>query len=141
MTITVKYRQSHSYRSIVQRTHGPYLAVRLQLGGRHIDTQGLVDSGAERTLFHWDFARALGINLDPTCVESLDIVGGNADVWYVALYMTVANRRMSVDVGFSPAVPPEHGLLGRSGFFDSFDVGLDQRGARLLLTPQTPRGH
>lgn len=59
----VRYSRVESYRELSGvRGRKPYIPVRLRNGGRSIETFGIVDSGADSSLFHeispgpWDWS-------------------------------------------------------------------------------------
>lgn len=136
MTVTVKYRHLEAYRSLQPgEPLRPYIAVRLQHGGRFQDTLGLIDSGADTSLFHLQWAPVLGLTLDPAAMSNTMGIGGNAATWYFDIFLTVAGRRFPAHVGFSSSMPTAFGLLGRTDFFTAFAVGFDQVGYQALLSP------
>ena len=136
MTVTVRYAKSESYSALASGMPSrPYIAVRLQSGGRHVDTMGLVDSGADTTIFHEDFATPLGLVLDPSLARPVSGIGGGAPAWFFDLYLSAAGKRFRAEIGFSQGVPREFGLLGRADFFMAFNVGFSQRTSQFLLHP------
>ena len=129
---TVRYRWVEPYTTQFGDTR-PYIPVRLQHGGRAFDTMGLIDSGADGSLFNLQWAQVLGFTLDPSRVQQTGGVGGTADLWTFDMHITVAGKRFAARVGFSNGCPKEFGLLGRSDFFRAFAVGIDEPGNRVLL--------
>ena len=77
MTVTVHYRLERPYSRRFGGPPRPYLAVQLQHGATRLDTLGQVDSGADSSLFHRDFAVALGLVLDPGAAHATVGVGGS----------------------------------------------------------------
>jgi hypothetical protein len=111
----------------------PCVPVRLQIGGKYIDTFGIVDSGADGSLFNMQFAIALGLNPAPTPDRVGSGVGGGLDVWDFDIFMSAYGKRFAARVGFSPAWSPTVGLLGRADFFSAFHVGFDEPTHQVLL--------
>src|SRR5437899_10346513 len=51
--ITVKYRSLEPYSQMLPpEPFRPFVAIRLHFGGRHFDTRGLIDSGADDTVIN-----------------------------------------------------------------------------------------
>ena len=133
MTEHVKYKHSEPYSDLpTDAVLRPYLSVRIQSGGRFVDTLGLVDSGADSSMFHLDFARVLGLDLNSVAPTDTLGIGGTASVWTFQVNLTVLRHRFPASVSFSGTAPKEFGLLGRADFLHAFRVGFDQRGHRAL---------
>jgi len=111
----------------------PYVSVRLQVGGRYLDTMGLIDSGADSSLFNEQYALGIGLDLSKGHVSTTRGVGGQITLVYFDIFLTVRSHRFPARVGFSQQWPPQFGLLGRSDFFQAFNVGFDQRNQQVLL--------
>lgn len=134
MTVNVRYARTEAYRPIHPgEPSRPYLPVRIQRGGRYVDTLGIVDSGADNSLFDKQIALVLGLTLDPSTTEPLDGVGGTSRGWYYDLF-SVAGKRFPARVCFADW-RLDCGLLGRADFFKAFNVGFDQRNSRFHLHP------
>ena len=132
--VDVRYSRVEGYR-VAPGWHGrkPYVPVRLRNGGRAIETFGIVDSGADSSLFHRDWATPLGLVIDPTRPALTTGIGGDAQVWYFDIALSVFGKSFTASVGFSDSVPKPFGLLGRADFFAAFSVGFDQSNEQLLL--------
>jgi hypothetical protein len=128
--ITLKFGATVPYSDPVPGPRRPYLPVRLRVGGVHFDTLGLVDSGSDGTLFHTQFALALGLALDPAAKKKMGGVGGSADVWYYDIELRVGGKTMTSLVGFSPTCPQDFGLLGRSDFFAGMRIAFEHNEER-----------
>lgn len=133
MAITVKYTGAAVYsQPDPNRPPGPFLPVRLRKGGLYYDTIGLVDSGAEGSMFHSQHALALGLSLDPANAKTASGIGGNTPIWLHQIDLAVAGKTITATIAFSPGCPLLYGLLGRSDFFEQFHVGLEQRDRQVL---------
>jgi len=133
VTISVRYGRLEAYRApIPGQPAGPYVPVRLYNGGLSRDTLGLVDSGADVTLFNVGFAALLNVDLTGVPDERVGGVGGATLVKFVPLQLAVGGSRFSDRVGFTTGIGVQFGLLGRTGFFRACAVGFDERQARLL---------
>jgi hypothetical protein len=113
----------------------PFVGVRLKAPGARVDTWALIDSGADWSLFHADWAEAFGIALDPQQWQVTQVPGGSVSIWFHEMELEVCGMSLQCSIGFSPAAPRAFGLLGRADFFRAFLVGFDHRGASVLLEP------
>lgn len=114
-------------------TPRPYLAVRLANGPSSFATFGLVDSGADVTMFHSEIGRALGFDLATGYAVPIAGVGGNTNAFGFIVDLEVAGRQFQDLVFFGDHVPQAYGLLGRLRFFQQFAVGFNEPSAELLL--------
>jgi len=137
MTTVVRYRRSEPYSvlSTVAPVARPYLPVRLQYGGRFFDTLGLIDSGADCSLFNLEILSQLGLERTQGRLEPTTGLGGDAATWYFDVHLIVLRQRFLAKVGFAAELPRGFGLLGRADFFRVFQVGIDQRNTMALLHP------
>lgn len=110
-----------------------YVAVRLQHGGRFLDTMGLIDSGADSSLFNDQFGAALGLNLSSGQISNTQGVGGVISTVSFDIFLTVLGKRFPARVSFSGQWNPRFGLLGRADFFEAFRVGFDQGNQQVHL--------
>jgi hypothetical protein len=135
MTTKVNYGGTEPYSIIPpHRRLRPYVAVRLQSNGKYWDTFGLVDSGADIVMFNQAWAGPLGLVLTPGAEEAIGGIGGSAVAWFFNIHLTVKSKRFASRVGFGSTIPREFGLLGREVFFDTFNLGFDNPGLRLLYS-------
>ena len=131
-------RYSRTIRYVAASPNGgtprPYLAVTLVSEGVESPRiLAVVDSGADRSLFHEDIAVAMGLALSPP-----EIAQGQTQelaIRYADVILKVAGKQFAARAGFSRGAPMWAGFLGRADFFRAFDVGFDERGQRLLLQP------
>lgn len=137
MTFGVEYAHAEPYRQLNGGPARPYLVVRLQFGERTIDTIGLIDSGADGSLFNAQFAQYLGFTLDPDASATSQGLGGTVPTWQFDIELTVLGKRFPASVAFSESWTPAFGLLGRGDFSRAFRVGIDERHRRSLLAPDT----
>jgi hypothetical protein len=136
MTQTLKYGGQFAYSRLNPgEPERPYLVVRVHGKGNFFDTYGLLDSGADNTLFNDQWASVLGLTLDPTKAQLMGGVGGRAQVWYFDLYLTVNSKRFATRVGFAATCPREFGLLGRNSTFGAFRFGFEHKEGKVLYHP------
>jgi hypothetical protein len=87
----------------------------------------LIDSGADRSLFHQEIAEMLGIDLGMAEYRRTIGITGAMDVAYteVEIILERTGERIKIPVGFidSPYVSV---LLGQEGFFDQHTILFDR---------------
>ena len=132
--IAVQYSHILSYKGQNPR---PFVDVRLEGPGESLRTLGLIDSGADTTIFHSSLIPLLGLN-QATAVSSGMVrgVGGLTRSWSFWLDLHVVELRFRSLVRFSPGVSKSYGLLDRRDFFLAFQVGFDEAAQRVLLEPR-----
>jgi predicted aspartyl protease len=103
--------------------------------------RGLVDTGADSTIFPRSIADAIGVELDDSRTSRASgFTGDQVAVTYAEVELEVMqrdeHRRWRTLVGFVDYARPEweQTLLGRSGFLDQFRATLDAKGKQLELT-------
>ena len=86
----------------------------------------VIDSGAMATIFNFDYACALNIDVeDGIHIPQTGIKGEPLDLWFHEVTLSVNNWEYSCYIGFpNENTLPTDGLLGYSGFFDRFEVRL-----------------
>jgi len=107
----------------------PIIPVRLTYGNNSINTQALIDSGADFNLFHLSMARNLGLNLNINKPIIFGGVGnkkrnltGYMGVLDLMVYSKGSNIEFSTSIVFSEDIPSNgFPLLGEFGFFDHFE--------------------
>ncbi len=96
----------------------------------HVKTKAfhaVVDSGSSACLFHADFLRPFKLNLTDGVKGSIGGVGREmrVPVYYHDIWILVGlELRIGVKAGFCEELSVA-GILGRTGFFDSFRVTFD----------------
>lgn len=137
MTVKVNYGGAEPFSVIPPHTaKRPYLPVRLHSNGKYWDTFGLVDSGADITMFNEAWAAPLGLVLTPGTEKPIGGIGGGAFAWFFDIHLTVKTKRFAARVGFGKTIPREFGLLGRESFFDAFRLGFGSPANELLYNTQ-----
>lgn len=101
----------------------PLLSVLVHGNDRHLSARVLLDSGADHTIIHRDFAHRLGIELGKK-VTILG-VGGVVAGYLGQAALSFDSRRWKTQVIFSDGVDVGSGLLGQLGFFEYHTVIFD----------------
>lgn len=111
------------YRQLPGST-APRPFVDVLIGPSPFRVSGLVDSGAVHGLFHPDVATEGGIDL--AGAEERPIAYGPAGASAAAMFITVPLEfdgfAWEAEIGFTPAMSPDWGLLGQAAFFRWFTV-------------------
>ena len=84
-----------------------------------INTFALLDSGADNCLFHLEYAKEIGIDLNK-CKKSITVgvEGGKIKIYLTEIEIKVKGlEKIKVPVGFIKS-NSVNGLLGQIGFFD-----------------------
>ncbi|MBI5226833.1 retroviral-like aspartic protease [Candidatus Micrarchaeota archaeon] len=108
----------------VQRKGHYYPLLNLELGhmGKFIAAEALVDSGADFSVFRAEFAELLGIPIERGEKVNLKGIGGEIPCYRHVLTFRFAGRIFQWPVYFSRQFRFSMNLLGRSGFFEPFDI-------------------
>ncbi len=133
----------------------PVLFVQVSGSQSHLAFDGLLDTGADETVFQERVAQSLGIDLTGAEERQIDLIGRPAPirVRYAAVTLQITDGlretyAWSAVVGFA-ATRLRYNLLGHGGFLEHFDIefrGADRvavvmpnaafPGSRLALTPR-----
>ncbi len=98
-------------------------------------TRGLVDSGANFSVFNARVAKALGIDLRTG--EKIELHGLGRAVGYVHQISMALNKfRFDARVVFSDELTVSLNILGRSDFFQPFLVTFDEQARKIRLEPR-----
>jgi hypothetical protein len=94
----------------------------------HIETYALVDSGADRSVFHFRFANELLIDLESGSKEFYFGVGAQPIAVYhhkVNIQLIGSHQSIDVEVGFTDA-PGVDAILGQAGFFEQHQIKFER---------------
>lgn len=112
----------------------PIIPVVLSLGGRQgfavksVIVDALIDSGADKSLFHADLAKEIGLKLEKGEREFFGgIEGGRfiAFIHRIQLQIVGMDARIEMAAGFTEAIGVS-ALLGQEGFFDTFRITFER---------------
>ena len=120
----------------------PMLPVRLSNGSRSLDTYAMLDSGADECLFHADYGKRIGLNIESGVWGTLGSISAADDIetYTHTIELRIGNKhtvrckvRFSYDVGDDPIDQ----LIGRNVVFDKLRFALRQ-GALSLYVGGSP---
>lgn len=102
--------------------------------GKTFPTTGILDSGADVSLFPADWAEPLGIQIADCEVVAGGSAQGSSDyhVWNEPIRATLLGKTIDLHAifgGYSEV------LLGREDFFDHFRLTIEHRKRRFFLEP------
>ncbi|OGE64761.1 hypothetical protein A3I48_00015 [Candidatus Daviesbacteria bacterium RIFCSPLOWO2_02_FULL_36_7] len=115
----------------------PYIPIRL-IGSNGIwEGYGLIDSGADRSLFNTQIAEKIGLNLNEVATEDFSgIEGGGIEAKLHKLRLQVIGMDNDIEIvaGFveSSGVAV---ILGQDGFFDAFRIKFERDHGTFEITP------
>lgn len=106
----------------------PIIPIQIRAGGNAVNTQALIDSGADFNLINLEIADALGIKLNrkrPTIFNGVGNKSLNLKGYIAIVDLKIFDRGQSIDfsapIVFTDQLPINgHAILGESGFFDKF---------------------
>jgi hypothetical protein len=119
--------------------YAPIVYLQAWTGNRWLYLQAYVDSGASWSVFHVDVAQLLGIKLRSARRRYVALGNGSVvPIYLERIRVRFAGLEFMVPAGFSDALRVGFNLMGRSGFFDRFQIAFNDR-ARLLTATRLGR--
>ena len=113
----------------------PMVNVTLKAGRKEINIDCLVDSGASESLFSFDIADLLGIDLSQATPQEYLGIGNVAIQGYrskIQMKLTGFDKWIAFKAGFIEQ--NEMPLLGHSGFFENFEITFRASQRRFEIT-------
>jgi hypothetical protein len=113
----------------------PIVPIVLFHGAQKLVTRGLVDSGANFSVFNAQVADTLGVDL--RAGERVELHGLGRAVGYIhQVGMALGKYRFEARAVFSSELTVSLNILGRSDFFQPFLITFDERGRKIRLEPR-----
>lgn len=119
-----------------QKTEGqwyPIVPVTLVYQTKFVVTSGLVDSGANISLFRPEVAAALSIQIKKGKEIELRGLGGKVKGYLHKIDFLVAGVSFRSELVFLEKEMVNFNLLGRKGFFERFQIHFDETSKNLSL--------
>ena len=113
----------------------PLVPIRLVAKSRFAQTLALIDSGADYSIFHSDYAEALGLTTDIGESRKIRGIEGTDVLVYfhtVELQVVGTPEKIKMAVGFADS-PGIDAILGQSEFFMHFDIKFGRAKERIEL--------
>ncbi|OGX38946.1 MAG: hypothetical protein A3D87_03635 [Omnitrophica WOR_2 bacterium RIFCSPHIGHO2_02_FULL_50_17] len=116
------------YREFSRGQFAPIVNLEVWGGGRWIEVEAYIDSGATYSIFHADTAGILGIAYANGKKIMIRVGDGNLiSVYLNKLPVKFAEHRFNAAVGFSKDLGVGFNLLGRVDFFDRFRICFNDK--------------
>lgn len=130
----------YKYKKLSKTISRPIIKVRLGLNNQSFLSEALVDSGADDSIFHSDFATLLGIDLKSGIKqETGGIVAGQKACYYLhKVELDLDGNKNEALVGFMENFPTNagaSGVLGHNSFFKFFKIIFDTQKEELEVRP------
>lgn len=114
-----------SYKEITPHISRPIIPLILKTSGMFILYEGLVDSGADYSIFSLEIAQKLGIKLsNKKEAHFLGVGKDEVKGFFSAVELRIGDVSYQAKVIFAEISDFGHGILEQKGFFDHFDVRL-----------------
>lgn len=119
----------------------PLIPIRVYGPSGSIPLRALLDSGADRALFHESIGRELGLDVPSGPVEHFyGIEGKRVPVYLHRIRLSVDGLPGDIGLfaGFTES-PGVHALLGQEGFFDAFRISFERKLGAIEIAPVRQR--
>lgn len=114
------------YKNLGNKIIRPIIPIKIISGEKSIETEALIDSGADVNLFDASFGEALGIQVRLGKYSVIMGIEGNLTPYYIHnIKINVGGNEYITPVGFMPRYNAPHSLLGQTGFFNLFTIKFD----------------
>ena len=111
----------------------PLIPITLIKENVEIDTDALIDSGANISVFREEIAECLEIVIEDGDEILLQGLGGRIVGYIHELKVRVDDEEFPCKVVFSKELTVGLNILGREGFFEYFQVTFNERGKEVIL--------
>jgi predicted aspartyl protease len=101
---------------------------------KKFDTTALIDSGANISIFNYDVAKQLGVEIEKGEEVFLGGVGGRIKGYIHEIIIEVSGKSFKIPVVLSREYLVSFNLLGRKGFFEEFKIAFDEKNRIIELT-------
>lgn len=89
---------------------------------------GLIDSGADRSLFHFEIGKMIGLDVFDGEIEDFAGIGGtriSAFLHLIKIQIIGFSEQIEIKAGFVDS-PGVGAILGQDGFFDAFRIKFER---------------
>lgn len=103
---------------------------------RTANLHGLIDSGADVTIFSAEYGEAIGLKVEKGRVGKFSGIGeGRITVYFHEVILDVGGHRWISEIGFTYD-PGVVAILGQVGFFEKFRIVFDYPKKIIEITPK-----
>ena len=114
----------------------PIVPIRLK-GKEWVEFKAFVDTGAGYSIFYYDVAEILGLNLEKGQREFVKIGDGSfIEVFAFRILVSLAGKEFESKIGFSRSLGVGFNILGRQDIFDNFRVCFDESERTIDFQPK-----
>lgn len=114
----------------------PIISIRLHSKNTFAIYDALIDSGADRCIFHYGLVEILKVPLGGQA-KFRGISGELLEGVKATIDLVVFDRKFKTEAIFSHDLAPmAYGVLGQKGFFDNFKVCFDKPNRQIEITPK-----
>jgi hypothetical protein len=111
----------------------PLIEVSLKKGKKLIRIKALVDSGTSFSVFRYEIAQELGIDLEKGKKIYLVGIGGRILGYLHKVSASLGNKRFICKIIFSPELNISFNLLGRDNFFLPFIISFFEKKRKIIF--------
>ena len=111
----------------IHEVYRPLIPVHIIVGKNSLLSYGLIDSGADISLFDAAFCEKLGLILHKGKKQTLQGIGHGRITFFIhEIQIKIGTYQVRTHVGFSKEISHiPFGLLGQKGFFEKFRVAFN----------------
>lgn len=115
----------------------PIIPVTLFGSEQSVNIDALIDSGADKCLFHNEIGREIGLEVEKGMKETFSGIAGkeiSAFIHKIQLQIKGIEKTIEISAGFTDA-PGVFAILGQEGFFDNFRIKFERDHDTIEITP------
>ena len=118
----------HPYREISKGFFAPIVNLEIWTGGRWVELDAYIDSGATFSIFHTDVATILGLSYRNGRKTMIRVGDGKLiPVYLHKLPIQFSGYKFTAVIGFSESLGVGFNLLGRVDFFNRFRICFNDK--------------
>jgi hypothetical protein len=112
----------------------PIIPITLVRENVKLDTDALIDSGANISVFHEEIADCLEIEIEDGEEILLQGLGGRIVGYIHQVKLGVDGEEFYCSIVFSREITVGLNILGREGFFENFQITFNEKDKEVMLT-------
>ncbi|MEK6953713.1 MAG: retropepsin-like aspartic protease [Candidatus Micrarchaeota archaeon] len=111
----------------------PKVQITLKRMGKTFNTDALIDSGADYSLFRHEIAEALGLPLERGAVKTIKGISGEIKTYAFNMEVDFGGESFNSPIEFSRDYKFRYNLLGRMPFFEKFRITFDEKNKQMIF--------